>query len=407
MTELPKTRPEVAARTQAAIYGAGMFSNSMSDVAAVVLPLWLAGLGYSTVAIGLVVGAKHILPLLFAIHGGAMIDRLGARRVMIAAAVTSAIVLPLFPLYPVLAIIVLLQMVNGFASALSWIGAQALFGRILMGHPDYAGPFAFALRMGSFIGPPIGGLAYDLWGINGGIAVLVVWALLTLVAAWNLPPSRALPSGKQRVGVVDLMPRVADYKAAFRLVGVPAMATVLSITVFRIAASSIQDSFYPVFLTSIGLPATQIGILITISSALAAGAALSIGWMTRRMDALWLLVVSSMGSILFIAVTPLFTAYWMLVVLAAVRGVCMGVSQPLMLSLLVSAAERNEQGLGVSLRTTANRAAAAVTPVTMGLVASVVGLGASFLVMGVVLMGGMAVVGRRVLKGRGRSGTGS
>ena len=93
----------------------------------------------------------------------------------------------------------------------------------------------------------------------------------------------------------------------------------------------------------------------------------------------------------------------LLVVLAAVRGVCMGISQPLMLSLLVSASERKEQGLGVSLRTTANRAAAAVTPVTMGLVASVVGLGASFLVMGVVLMGGMAVVARNVLKGRGQT----
>ena len=45
---------------------------------------------------------------------------------------------------------------------------------------------------------------------------------------------------------------------------------VLVITVMRIAASSIQDSFYPVWLQQIGLPATQIGLLITVSSAIAA-----------------------------------------------------------------------------------------------------------------------------------------
>lgn len=387
------------ARTQAAIYGAGMFSNSMSDVASVVLPLWLAGLGYSTAAIGLVVGAKHLLPLLFAIHGGALIDRLGARRVMLAAALTSAAVLPLFPIFPVLAIIVLLQMVNGFATALSWIGSQALFGRVLHGHPDFAGPFAFALRMGAFIGPPLGGLAFDTWGITGGIAVLVVWAAMTFLSAWSLPPSGR--TGQQRIELADLMPRLDDYRAAFKLVAVPAMATVLSITVFRIAAASIQDSFYPVFLQAIGYPATQIGILITISSAMAAASALSIGWLTRRLDGLWLLIVTTLGSILFIAATPLFIAYWMLVVMALLRGVCMGISQPLMLSLLVSASERREQGLGVSLRTTANRAAATVTPITMGLVAGAVGLSASFLVMGAALLGGMALVARNVLKGRG------
>ena len=388
-------RPEVALQTKGAIYGAGMFSNSMSDVASVVLPLWLAGLGYSAAAIGLVVGAKHILPLFLAIHGGAMIDRLGARRVMLASAATSLVVLPLFPVQPVLVLIVLIQMINGFASALCWIGAQACFGRIMYGHPDYAGPFAFSLRLGSFMGPPLGGLAFDLAGIWGGIAVLTVWAAGTLAAAWCLPAGRALPSGRQRVGLADLAPRLSDYRAAYGLIAVPAMATVLSITVFRIAASSIQDSFYPVYLHSIGMPATQIGILITVSSALAAVSALLVGRLSRLASPLWLLVATTMGSIAFIAVTPLFVSMPALMLMAALRGVCMGISQPLMLSLLVGAAERNSQGLGVSLRTTANRAAAAVTPMTMGLVAAVVGLNASFLLIGAALMTGMTWVAVR------------
>jgi predicted MFS family arabinose efflux permease len=265
------------------------------------------------------------------------------------------------------------------------------------GHADYSGPFAFSLRVGSFIGPPLGGLAFDLGGIWGGMAVLTLWALGILLSASLLPPGRALPTGQRRVAAADLLPRVSDYMAAFKLTAQPAMATVLMITVFRIAASSVQDSFYPIYLKSIGFNATQIGILITVSSGFAAAGALSIGRLTRYASGLWLLIATTMGSILFIAVTPLFSSYWLLMMLAALRGICMGVSQPLMLSLLVGAAERNAQGLGVSLRTTANRAAAAVTPITMGAVAHFVGLSASFLVIGGVLMAGIVVVARRVL----------
>ena len=397
-TTIPAKRPDVPIRTRLAIYGAGLFSNSMTDVASVVLPLWLASMGYSAATIGIVVGAKHVLPLFFAIHGGALIDRLGARRVMLASAMASAVLLPLFPMQGFIVVIIVLQMLNGMASALCWIGAQACFGRVMHGHADYAGPFAFALRVGSFIGPPLGGLAYDIAGIRGGIAVLTLWALGALAAAYLLPPGRALPTGQRRVALADLLPRVSDYAAALKLTAQPAMATVLMITVFRIAASSIQDSFYPIYLKSIGFRATEIGVLITVSSAFAAAGALSISRLMRHASGLWLLIATTMGSILFIAVTPLFSSYWLLMILAALRGVCLGVSQPLMLSLLVGAAERNSQGLGVSLRTTANRAAAAVTPMTMGMVAAMVGLSASFLLMGGVLMGGIVLVARRVLR---------
>ncbi len=378
-------------RHQGAIYSGGFFSSSMTDVASVVLPLWLASMGYSTVVIGIVVGAKHVLPLLFAIHGGSLIDRLGTRRMMLAFAAVSVAVLPIFPLSPLVPIIVLLQMLNGLASSMCWMVAQASFGRVLMGHPAFAGPFAFALRMGSFIGPPLAGLGWDLMGATGGFGVLTIWALGMLASGLALPRSDD-PKLAHRIGLSDLAPRLSDYRSAFALALVPAMMLVLIISIFRIAASSIQDAFYPVYLTSIGLSGTQIGLLITLSSAVAAGSALAVGRASKIIDPLWLLISMSIGSIVFIAITPLFTSVLMLGLIAVLRGFCMGLSQPLMLSLLVGAAERNAQGLGVALRTSANRAAAAVTPMTMGVVAAVLGLQASFLVVGGVLLAGMMAV---------------
>lgn len=387
--------PAVPIKTQGAIYSAGLFSNSMSDVASVVLPLWLASMGHSTAIIGLVVGAKHILPLLFAIHGGSLIDRLGARRVMLACALVSLAVLPLFPIYPWAPLIILLQMINGLVSSMCWMVAQASFGRVLLGHPVYAGPFAFSLRMGSFIGPPLAGLAWDIYGVWGGFGVLTLWALGMLVSGLMLPRTDDPVLG-HKIELADLTPRLSDYRAAFALAFEAAMALVLIISVFRIAASSVQDAFYPVYLTSIGFSGAQIGLLITLSSAVAAGSALLVGRASEIVPPLWLLIWMSVGSIFFIAITPLFTSMLMLGAIAIVRGFCMGLSQPLMLSLLAGAAERNAQGLGVALRTTANRAAAAATPMTMGVVAVMIGLEASFLVVGGVLLAGMLMVVRYV-----------
>lgn len=387
--------PKVPLQHQAAIYSGGLFSNSMSDLASVVLPLWLASMGHSTIVIGLVVGAKHILPLLFAIHGGSLIDRLGTRRVMLACAGISLVVLPMFPASPWVAAIIVLQMLNGLSSSMCWMVSQASFGRVLLGHPVYAGPFAFSLRMGSFVGPPLAGLGWDLWGAQGGFGVLTLWAVGMLVSGIALPRSDD-PKLAHRIELADLTPRLSDYQAAFALAVAPAMKLVLIISVFRIAASSIQDSFYPVFLTSIGLSGAQIGLLITLSSAVAAGSALLVARASRIVDPLWLLILMSIGSIVFIAITPLFTSIIMLGLIAILRGFCMGLSQPLMLSLLVGAAERNAQGLGVALRTTANRAAAAVTPMTMGVVAALIGLQGSFLVVGGALFAGMMLVVRHV-----------
>ena len=175
---------------------------------------------------------------------------------------------------------------------------------------------------------------------------------------------------------------MSDYKAAFRLATIPGMTIVLMITVLRIAASGIQDSFYTVYLVSIGLTATKIGILVTLSSALAAFSSLLVGRLTRVFSPVWLLIVATFGSILFVSITPLLGSYAALAVVAALRGVSMGVSQPLMLSILVDAAGRGSQGKGVALRTTANRAASGLTPATMGSIAAVAGLESSFLIMG-------------------------
>ncbi len=374
-------------RIQAPVYGAGMFASTVTDVISIILPVWLAGTGKSAATIGLIIGAKHILPILLAIHGGALMDRFGARGVMVGCLMLSVLTLPLFPIAGWIPLIVVLQMISGFGSSMGWLGAQTMFGQIMRRDHVYAGRFAFALRMGGFVGPPIAGLVWDNLGVGSGFLFLGLWALGAVIMALLVPKeSIAAPERSQKARIVDMLPRWSDYRAAFRLATIPAMTVVLMITVVRIAASSVQDSFYPLYLTTIGYSATQIGFLMTISAATAAASSLSIGWVTRHASPMWVLIVSAGFSVIFVSVTPLMPSFTALAAIAALRGLSMGVSQPLMMSMLIGAAGKSSQGKGAALRTTANRVAAGVTPVLMGAIAGFGGLANSFYVIGALLL---------------------
>lgn len=380
-------------RIQAPVYGAGMFASTVTDVISIILPVWLAGTGKSAATIGLIIGSKHILPILLAIHGGALMDRFGARSVMVGCLLLAVLTLPLFPWVGWIPFIVVLQMISGFGSSMGWLGAQTLFGQIMRRDHVYAGRFAFALRVGGFIGPPIAGLVWDNLGVGSGFLFLGLWALGAVVMALLVPRDASGSTDRpQKARIADMLPRWSDYRAAFRLATIPAMTVVLMITVVRIAASSVQDSFYPLYLTTVGYSATQIGLLMTISAATAAASSLSIGWITRYAQPMWVLIVSAAWSVVFVSITPLLPSFTMLAIAAALRGLSMGVSQPLMMSMLIGAAGKGSQGKGAALRTTANRVAAAVTPISMGAVAGIGGLGNSFFVIGAVLLTGLVVI---------------
>src|SRR5262245_58866802 len=88
---------EVGWRIQVAVYGIGLFSTSIFQIASVIVPLLAYTLNPSPVMFGLVFSAAHILPLFFSIHAGALMDRLGARRVMLFCTAFGAVVPLLYP----------------------------------------------------------------------------------------------------------------------------------------------------------------------------------------------------------------------------------------------------------------------------------------------------------------------
>ncbi len=404
MTETPASASAASAeaiplRHLLPVYAAGIFSNGAVQLAAVIVPLWMLMIDPSPLMIGIALGARQVLPVALSIHGGALMDRMGIRRVMIWFSILGFATPMLFPLFPHFGAVLILQMLGGISAAMGWIGTQAQIGAVMKGSPTYAGRVTFFNRLGTLAGPPATGAAWDLGGPWGGFGFLTFWGVALFVACILMPKARIGEAGGGTTAAADatwrdVLPRVGDYVSAFKLMAIPAIAFVVAVTLLRHSSNGILTSFYVVWLESIGFKGTAIGILIAASSILGGLGALSAGRLARMFSSYWVLVVSVCCAILLVAITPLLATFVLLLVASALRGGFMGVSQPLLIALLARSAG-DAQGKAVGLRTTVNRLSILATPVVMGAIAEVLGIAASFYVVGGLLIALMVAVAYR------------
>lgn len=386
-------REPIPGRVQAPVYALAFCYGNIMPMASVVVPLWALELTSSPFLIGLVVASRQFLVVTLSIYGGALLDRAAPQKVILALAAVAAASFALFPALPFVWAAVLLQMISGFAETTNWIGAQALFGRVLKGAPVYAGRLTAAARTGGFIGPFLVGMVWQYFGPSGAFLVLAGWVTAGAAAALFLPrveivDARA-PAAPRPAGV---MPRLSDYTSAFRMLALPAVALVVIATVMRQTGTGIQSSFYGVWLKEIGFEAGTIGFLIGISSLAAAFAALSVGKLSRRFADRWLLIGAVAAAIVAIAVTPLLDTMTLLVIAICIRGVGQGLNLSLMMTIAARAVGADLQGRVAALRITFNRLGGALVPLAMGAVAEVAGLENAFYAMGAVGIAAVAAL---------------
>ena len=191
---------------------------------------------------------------------------------------------------------------------------------------------------------------------------------------------------RRRLRLRHLIPDPRDYVDAFRLLLMPTIAFVVMVGVVRISGHGIRTSFYVIYLGEIGLSATMIGLLLSVHGLIGIGGALLAGPVSRMGHASLLLVIAVALTIVFVAITPLLGTFAVLFVVSALRGGVMGLSQPLMISIMSQSVGRADQGKAVGLRTTTNRLASVLIPITMGATIEVTGIETGFLIIGGILL---------------------
>ncbi len=373
-------------RTQIAVYGIGLFTTSVFHVASVVIPLYAYTMNPSPFMFGLVFAAAHFLPLLFSIHAGALMDRLGARRVMLFCTVAAAILPLAYPLAPGIWALIFLQLFLGLAESMGWLGAQTMIGQYMHGRTTYAGRLSFVIRFGQLAAPPMAGITWDLAGVWGAFILMSLWASGSVVCALLLPAQAVRPTsgaiGSPAKGLRSLMPRWSDYRVAFGLLAAPSVAIIVALGGLMHMGNSVQSSFYVAWLTEMGITGTAVGLLSPAGAIGAALFSLLTAPLMRYVSGFWIVLLSLWAGILLICATPLLGTYLLLQIAMFLRSGMNGLAQPLVITLVLRGAGRSNQGKAVGLRGTANRLASILAPLAMGAIGELVGVRNAFFMVG-------------------------
>jgi MFS family permease len=316
-------------------------------------------------------------------------DRLGARRVMLVCTAIGAVVPLLYPAFPWIWALVVLQMFFGLSESMGWLGAQTMIGQYMYGKTVYAGRMSFIIRIGHLVCAPLAGVCWDLAGPWGGFTLMSLWGLGAVACALLLPkqpadPPVTAPEGR-RAKVRALLPNASDYLTAFRLLSVPSVVIIVMLGALMHVGNSVQGSFYVAWLNDMGLTGTAIGLLGPAAAIGAALFSLLTSRLMRYIGGLWIALASLWAGILLVCATPLFGSYFLLQMAMFLRSGANGLAQPLVITLVLRGAGRENQGKAIGLRGTANRVASILSPLAMGAIAEAVGLERSFYVIGAVV----------------------
>ncbi|GEO97067.1 MFS transporter [Kocuria turfanensis] len=379
----------------------------------------LLSLDADSVTVGLVTAAYAVLPLVTAMWLGRMTDRVRDLRTMV---VAGALVLALgamgLAVAPTVALIAAASALLGMGHLLFTIAGQSAVARF---SPEDQldkgfGWFTAAFSAGQLLGPLLVGLllgtgsdvaspervadiTLSLW-IGAALSLLVVPLMLLRLRATGAERGRtraddAVPgpaTGELEV-VQDPVPRAS----MARILRVPGIPSHMLASLALLAMLDILTAFLPLVGERAGVSPAWVGVLLAVRGGASILSRVLLPWLAHRMSRRALLLVSLYGAGLALAAPPLvITVPWPAALCLFVGGFCLGLGQPITMTLVSTAVPSAWRGSALAVRLVGNRAGQVAMPLLAGLVAAPLGpAGAIWSTCAVLLASGLEKSVRR------------
>jgi MFS family permease len=339
--------------------------------------------------VGALMALYALLPMFFAVSMGRWTDRVGARPPMLIGSVTIGSGASLPFLWPGMPSLYVASVLIGSGFMLYQVAAQHIVGYI--GRPEDR-PVNFSVSalgfsISGFIGPMLAGFGIDEIGYVATFAVLAGFPLVP-IAVLGLDKLR-LPQPHAHAAPRDPRHRVADLLRHRELRPV-------FITSGMLAAAWDMFTFaIPVYGASIDLSASSIGLVLGAFSVATFVIRGLLPAISQRLTA-WPLLAASLaiaaGSFLMF---PLFERAALLMGVAFFLGLGLGMSQPMVMSLLHNTAPAGRVGEAVGVRMTLVNVSQITIPLAFGALGTALGMLPVFWATALLLSGGSWYAKRR------------
>ncbi len=350
------------------------------NIATPFIPLYLTSHGASPTAVGVVVSLSGILPLLFAVHVGALVDAHGPAPVGKWSVVVEAIACAILVVVPTATGVAVAYALLGLGNLGLTVATQivvAEFSTPAARASNY-GYYTSWVSAGMVLGPVVGGLLVDLWGYQAVFTSVLVLGIPSYVLACRVKPRAWSPRRASRVWTA--------HHSARSILRLPGVGLILFISFMVIGGQSLRQSFYPVYLQNVGLSPTLIGVIIGVGSLMSLLVRPFVGRGVSQLGYTALLAGATGLATLSIGVTPLVASFIALVLASAGLGASTGVTQPLTMSLMADAVTADLWGLAMGVRQSVQRLGTVLSPIAFGVLVTRFGIGSAFY-LGALTMG--------------------
>ncbi|KQV96849.1 MFS transporter [Rhizobacter sp. Root1221] len=346
--------------------------------------------GRSAWSVGVLMALFALAPVVLAIPGGRLADRLGYHRPLrlaVALSVSGAALAVAGGHYLALCLAATLC---GAGANLGLIAIQRSAGRTTSDPTERLQVFSWlglAPAMSNLVGPVMAGTLIDLAGFRVAFAALAVLPLLALAFA------RAVPEEPVRAASPASGP--APARRVWDLLGEAPVRRLLFLNWLLSASWDVHNFVVPILGHERGLDATAIGLVLGAFAVAVAGVRLLIPVLAHRLTERQVLVGATLATGFILAVYPFVSSAWAMAVCAALLGLPLGSVQPMIMSLLHEVTPHDRHGEAIALRSMSLNLSSSVMPLCFGVLGAALGAGVLFWLMGAVVAAG-SLQARRV-----------
>jgi MFS family permease len=349
------------------------------------IPVYAVDLGAGGLLVGLIIASFNVARTVFSPFVGKISDRWGRKNFIAVGLVFYAIISIFYALADDAHTLVVVRFFHGVASLLVVPIAMALAADIAPKEKLglYMGTLNMAVMLGLGVGPALGGVIKDHFGMNAAFYSMGAFAMLTCLLVVFLLPSDKATQGEK------------PYKKSTSIKSILSHRVVLAILVMRFFVASGQGAVYtflPVLALQLNLTSSQVGIILTANIFVIAFLQRSSGRLSDRVNPKYLIIAGTLASGLTVLGMPFVEGFMMILLLNLLMGVANGISLPGGLVIIGRLGHTMGMASLMSVTDAAWSLGMIVSPILSGIILDVWGLTNVFVIGSVlILTGGIAV----------------
>lgn len=344
-------------------------------------PLMALREGNSQASVGVLLSLFALASLFLALPAGRFADRHGLKRPMAICVATSMLGAGAAVAWPTFWVLCFSALTTGASSVAASIAVQRHVGRIAHGPAQLREAFSW-LSIGpaasNFIGPFLAGLMIDHAGFRAAFFIL----MLLPVVAW-------LWVRRSRDPVSAPQPPQGAQAAAWTMAREPAFRRLMLLNWVVASSWDLHTFIVPVLGHERGLSASVIGTLLGSFAVSAALVRLLLPLVASRVREWRVIAGACAGTMVALVVYPLVHHPLAMGACSVVLGGCLGVVQPMVMSLLHQVTPEHRHGEAIGLRQMVIQGSSVSMPLVFGAAGAVLGLSGVFWSVALVVSSGI------------------